>query len=154
MFQSIGASPAERSKMAKKSEKAPIFMVRRGNTLHPEMRLDVDAIHAISEGQRVKVEITEPRNLDRLRLYWRMLSYVRDATECAPTSEHLHSAIKLELGYGTPVRLRGLTVLVPASIAFDKMDETEFRGFFDRAVKFLADTYGFDPLEFYKDQAA
>lgn len=140
--------------MAKKTEKQPVYMVRKANVLVPELHCDWEAVKAIPEGQRVKVEITEPRNLDRLRLYWRMLSYVRDATECAPTSEHLHSAIKLELGYGTPVRLRGLTVLVPASIAFDKMDETEFRGFFDRAVEFLTRTYGFNALAFYDEGKA
>jgi len=137
-----------------KKETAPIYMRRTGSVLTPELRMDRDAIDRIPNGARVRVEITEPRSVNRLRLYWRMLSYVRDATDCAPTSEYLHSAIKLELGFGTPVKLRnGMMVLVPASVAFDKMTEEEFRAFFDRAVEFLAATYGFDPLAFYQEAA-
>lgn len=141
--------------MAKHPEK-PIYAFQRvNNSLVPEMSFDLAALDGIAQGERVRVEIRQFRNNGRLRLYWRMLSYVREATECAPTSEYLHSAIKLELGFGTPVRLRnGMTVLVPSSVAFESMDEPEFLKFFDRAVEFLTATYGFDALGFYKEQTA
>jgi len=134
--------------MAAKKEKPVYAFCRRGNALHPELEMDLRALDGVAQGQRVKVEIKEFRSLPRLRLYWTVLSKVVDATECAPTPEHLHAALKLELGYGTPVRLgNGLTVLVPASIAFEKMTEAEFTGFFDRAIRFLSDNYAIDPLE-------
>jgi hypothetical protein len=83
-----------------------------------------------------------------------MLSYVVEATECAANSETLHSAIKLELGYGTPVKLRnGMMVLVPGSIAFESMDEPTFNGFFGRAQEWIAKTYGIDPLSFMEQAA-
>jgi len=130
-----------------KRERSIYAWIRRGNSLLPEMDYDLRALDGIANGQRVKVEISEFRSNPRMRLYWRMLAIVVDATECAPTSEHLHSALKLELGYGTPVRLRnGMTVLVPGSIAFESMGEAEFKGFFDRAHRYLVSTYGFDPL--------
>lgn len=136
-------------------EQAPVYLVRKGNSLVAELQSDLERIQAIPNGQRVRVELKQPRNNDRLRLYWRMLSYVREATDCAPTSEYLHSAVKLELDFGTPVKLQnGMKVLVPSSIAFDKMDEPEFQKFFDRAVQFLTATYGFDALGFYQERAA
>lgn len=132
-------------------EKEEFWLVRKGNALVPEFHGDLDRIQAIPQGQRVRVEIKQGRSLPRLKLYWRMLSYVRDATDCAPTSEYLHSAVKLELGFGTPVKLRnGMMVLVPSSIAFDKMDEPTFTDFFNRASEYLAATYGMDPLGFYE----
>ena len=134
-------------------DKAPVYFRRVGWALVPELQIDVEALAKIPVNARVRVEISEPRSVNRLRLYWRMLAYVRDATDCAPTSEHLHSAIKLELGYGIPVRLSsGVKVLVPGSIAFDKMSEDEFRGFFDRAVAFLTETFGFNALQFYDEE--
>jgi hypothetical protein len=140
---------------AKKSERPVYAFQRVSNSLVPEMSFDLAALDGIAQGERVRVEIKQWRNSGRMRLYWKMLSYVREATECAPTSEALHSAIKLELGFGTPVRLRnGMTVLVPASISFEAMEEQEFVAFLDRAVEFLSATYGFDALGFYKDQAA
>jgi hypothetical protein len=128
---------------------APIFMIRKGTNLCPEMRADLERIEAIKPGERVRVEIRQSRSVPKLRLYWRMLSYVVEATECAANSETLHSAIKLELGYGTPVKLRnGMMVLVPGSIAFESMDEPTFDAFFQRAQEWIAKTYGIDPLAF------
>lgn len=130
-------------------ETAPVFMVRKGNFLCPEMRADLERIEAIKQGERVRVEIKQSRSVPKLRLYWRMLSYVVESTECAANSETLHSAIKLELGYGTPVKLRnGMMVLVPGSIAFESMDEPTFDAFFQRSQEWLAKTYGIDPLAF------
>lgn len=136
-------------------EQAPVYLVRKGNALFPQLQMDLERLQAIPQGHSVRVELKQPRNNERLRLYWRMLSYVREATDCAPTSEYLHSAIKLELGFGTPVRLRnGMTVLVPSSVAFDKMEEPEFHIFFNKAVEFLTATYGFDVLGFYNQERA
>ena len=146
-------APAERPRdMAK--DAAPIFMIRKGNSLAPEMRADLERIEAIKQGDRVRVEIKQSRSIPKLRLYWRMLSYVVEATECAANSETLHSAIKLELGYGTPVKLRnGMMVLVPGSIAFESMDEPTFNAFFQRAQEWIAKTYGIDPLSFMEQAA-
>lgn len=140
--------------MAKKPDR-PIYAYRRkGNSLVPDMEFDLRALDGVGQGEQVRVEVKRFRNLGRHRLYWAMLSKVIDATDCAPNAEHLHSAIKLELGYGTPVRLgNGMTVLVPGSIAFEAMDETTFQGFFDRAAAYLAEQYGLDPLEFMKEAA-
>lgn len=141
--------------MAKKPEKPVYAFIRTAQGLVPEMAYDAHALDGVKLGERVRVEIKQFRNLGRFRLYWSMLAKVLEATDCAPTVEHLHSAIKLELGYGTPVRLgNGMTVLVPGSIAFEAMDEAEFQGFFERAAAYLAGQFGIDPLAFYEKDAA
>ena len=38
---------------------APIFMIRKGNYLAPEMRADLERIEAIKQGERVRIEIRQ-----------------------------------------------------------------------------------------------
>jgi hypothetical protein len=130
--------------MAKKPEKPVYAFIRRGNYLVPEMAHDLHALDAIAQGQRVKLEIKEWRNLDRHRAYWATLHDVIDATDCALSPERLHEVLKLETGVVDLIRLpNGMTVAIPGSISFDKMSEDEFVAFFKRAEEWLAATYGY-----------
>lgn len=132
--------------MARKPEKPTYAFTRRGDALVPELDMDCRALDGISQGQRVKVEVKEFRNVGRHRAYWKMLHEMVAATECALSPERLHEVIKLETGVVDLIRLpNGMTVAIPGSIAFDKMDEAEFVAFFQSAEKWLADTYGWVP---------
>jgi hypothetical protein len=76
-----------------------------------------------------------------------MLHNVVEATGAFPDAERLHEALKLDLGFVTPMKLLdGRTVYVPDSAAMSRMDAAEFRRFFDAVVKRLAEVCGFDPL--------
>lgn len=129
--------------MAKKNEKPIYAFVRKGCALVPEMEYDVRALEGISQGQRVRIEVKEFRNLGRLRAYWAMLHEVVQATECAANAEHLHEAMKLELGIVELVKVGHLTVSIPGSIAFDKMTEPEMVEWFRAAEKWLAEKYNY-----------
>lgn len=130
--------------MAKKTEKPIYAFVRRGNYLVPEMDMDARALDGIGQGERVKVEIKEFRNLDRHRAYWAMLHDVIDATDCALSPERLHDVVKLETGLIDLVALpNGMKVALPGSIAFDKISEAEFVAFFRKAEEWLSATYGY-----------
>ena len=127
-----------------KKETAPLYLVRRGHFLEPDMALDARAIAAIPEGAKVRVEIKKPRNDKRLRAYWAMLNDVVAATNCAPSVEKLHDVVKLETGHIDLVRLgNGTTVAIPGSIAFDKIGEPEMIEFFQSAETWLAKTYNY-----------
>lgn len=130
--------------MAKRPEKPVYAFVRRGNYLMPEREYDLHALDGIAQGQRVKLEVKEWRNLDRHRAYWATLHDVIDATDCALSPERLHEVLKLETGVVDLIRLpSGMTVAIPGSISFDKMAEDEFVTFFKRAEEWLAATYGY-----------
>ena len=130
--------------MTKKREKPVYAFIRQGNTLRPELDMDLRALDGVANGQRVKVEIKEFRNVGRHRAYWAMLSDVVSATDCAISPERLHEVLKLELGIVDLIRLpNGMTVALPGSIAFEKMAEPEFVAFFKRAEEWLASTYGY-----------
>jgi hypothetical protein len=132
--------------VSKKRKEAPIYsFVRRGNALLPEMEYDVGALNGIAQGQRVRLDIREWRNLDRLKAYWSMLHDVVAATGAnGLTAERLHEVAKLQNGCVDVVLLpSGMPVAIPSSIALDKMSEPEFIAFFQKVEAWLAETYGF-----------
>ena len=140
--------------MAKTDRDKPVYaFIRKGNSLVPELAMDTKALDGISQGQRVKLEIKNFRRLDRLRAYWATLHDCIDATGCAPNVKSLHNAIKLQTGHVELVQLQnGLTVAVPASIAFENMSEAEMVTFFQAAEEYLATQHGFSSE--YETQAA
>lgn len=131
--------------MAKRPDKPVYSFIRKGETLVPEMDYDKQALTGIKEGQRVRVDIKEWRNLDRLKAYWSMLHEVVAATGANNlTAERLHEVLKLHNGCVDVVMLpSGMPVAIPASIALDKMSEPEFIAFFQKAEAWLAQTYGY-----------
>lgn len=130
--------------MAKRPEKPVYGFRRKGNSLVPDMDHDMRALESIAQGELVRVDIRQWRNVGRHRAYWMMLSEVVDATEAALTPERLHEVLKLETGVIELIRLpTGISVAIPGSIAFEKMDEDEFVKFFESAKRWLAETYGY-----------
>ncbi|WP_022710393.1 DUF1367 family protein [Pseudochrobactrum sp. AO18b] len=129
--------------MSKKDK--PIYgFIRLGNALVPAMNYDLAALESIAQGELVKVEIKQFRNVGRHRAYWAMLQEVIDACGLDYNAEKLHDLIKLHNGVIDFITLpSGLTVSIPASISFDKMSETDFQTFFRKAETWLAKTYGY-----------
>lgn len=130
--------------MAKRPDKPVYSFVRKGNYLVPETGYDLHALDGIQQGQRVRLDIREWRNLDRLKAYWSMLHDVVAATGAnGLTAERLHEVAKLQNGCVDVVLLpSGMPVAIPSSIALDKMSEPEFIAFFQKVEAWLAETYG------------
>ena len=81
-------------------DRAPIFMVRtRQGTLAPASSFDAERLDAIAIGAQVEVTIKQRRSSPQNRLYWSILSKVVDNIDGYQTSEALHEALKLHLGY-------------------------------------------------------
>lgn len=115
------------------SERAPKWVHPRD--LHDEPR-----------GDMVAVEVKRGRSVAMNGLYWAALGeVVASGATKYPSAEHMHDAIKMELGYFTPmVRLNGEIVLVPDSTAFERMRQADFNAFFERARLLVLEHYGVD----------
>ena len=113
----------------------------------PDMRCDLEVMERYPVGSRVKLTITKGRSVKMHRLYWQILANFIEATGAGYNSDTLHEAIKLKLGYVTPVKMAGKTVEIPMSISFSKMDQAEFNEFFEKAVALIAEVGGYDPLQ-------
>lgn len=130
--------------MAKRTEKPVYAFIRRGNSLVPEMQYDMQALDGIENGHRVKVEIKQWRNLDRLRAYWATLQDCIDATGCAPSKEALDAYIRPAVKYVDAIRLaNGLIVGVPRAINTRECEEPEMIAFFNAATELLAREFGY-----------
>jgi hypothetical protein len=115
--------------------------------LEPRSRQASDLLAQYALHSDVEVSVKKRRSLPQLRLYWAMLQKVVSATGAWPTAEHLHDALKLDLGYVTPIKsMDGRLVMIPDSAAMAKMDSAQFKAFFDAAAARLAEVCGFDPL--------
>lgn len=130
--------------MSKKPQKPVYAFVLRGSALVPEMAYDSQCLAGIAQGQRVKVEIRNWRNLDRLRAYWATLQDCIDATGCAPSKEALDAYVRPAVGFVDAIRLAsGHFVGVGRPINTRECDEPEMIAFFESVNELLAREFGF-----------
>lgn len=129
-------------------DKRPIRFTKHGRALYPYGAADHDTLAAIPEGETVEIIIKQRRSLPQLQAYWSMLARVVEATDAFPSAEKLHEAVKMDLGYFTPMKLlNGDVVLVPDSVAFNKMTAPDFRAYFAKAEKLIAEKFHIDVRE-------
>ncbi|WP_298965119.1 hypothetical protein [uncultured Roseibium sp.] len=115
-----------------------------GRALVPATPFDFERCQLFKVGQRLKADrLVKPRSLPSQRKYWVSLSEFVAATECVPTSSHLHNLIKMKTGYVTPAAMPdGSLYWIPDSTAFDKMGQSEFNEFVSKADKWCLETFG------------
>ena len=120
-------------------------IIRKGRpvtVLEPSTRHAAEKLEGL-QGQ-VRVAITQPRNLGHNALYWVILGQVMDNSEfeSISTTEALHFNLKLR--YALECR-RDLIMeanfegvrFFHVSTRFDKMDQQQFKLYFDWAMDFL-----------------
>jgi hypothetical protein len=136
-------------------EKIPLILRRTERGLEPKSKLAAELLAEYALHSDVEITIKKRRSLPQLALYWLMLRRVVDATGSWPSAQHLHEALKLDMGYVTLIRtMDGTNLMVPDSVALARMDATQFKAFFDAAAKRLAEVCGFDPLELETEKEA
>lgn len=96
---------------------------------------------ALPAGKTLRVEVSHPRNVERLRLFWLMCQRVADAV--GTDRKTVANLLKIETGHYTLVRSsRYGDLRLPRSIALGAMDETAFKEFFERAIQAICETWG------------
>jgi hypothetical protein len=111
------------------------------NSLRPTDEAGEDALRKIGNGELVQVEIKKPRNIRHHRLFWALMTVVWQNLDQDryPTVEDLAAAIKIAAGLRTRIELpNGDVGFIPGSIAFHKMDQTEFSEFYERVCDLIA----------------
>ena len=117
--------------------------------------VDAETLDGFALGEAIEVTIRKRRSGPQHRLYWKVLGEVVKATEKWVSTKHLHDDLKISLGYWEKfITMSGQITYRANSTAFSKMDNQEFKLFFDRAMKLIAETVGFDPLASYEEMRA
>jgi len=136
--------------MPKRTKDTAGLIVRKlpNGKLMPASPFDYEQLAAFPAGTEFMVRSLTKRSLPQHRTYWKALTMVVRATDAWPTPEHLHDALKRDLGFVEVVTgLDGKPFRRVESTGFDAMGQEEFQTYFDRAMARLAEVTGIDPLE-------
>lgn len=137
-------------------ERAGLILRKERGRPVPASAFDSEAWDRAPEGAEFDLRERSNRSSPHHRLYWQALTFVVEAVGRSPwpTAEHLHDAMKRELGYVTiSYGMDGTPYVTTDSTAFDAMRQSDFRTYFDLAMQTLAERLGFDPLGFMSEAA-
>lgn len=115
--------------------------VKQLGVLRPVDENGEDALRHLKHGVIVEIEVKTRRRIKHHRLYWALISKVWENIDHDdfPTPENLSDTVKLCVGVREQLILPdGSFSFKPGSIAFHKMDQTEFNTFYDRVCDLLA----------------
>jgi len=115
------------------------FQKRPDGTLCPADDAGAEILQGLKVGAFVAVEVTRPRNIQHHRLYWALCSHIAQAI--GADRENVSDVIKLRTGHCTIVQTKTERVRLPRSISFAKMDQAEFRQFFERCVRVVCEEF-------------
>lgn len=117
-----------------------LLMTRIGGMLMPVDARSAEAIRKLPQRKPFAIRLWRERSHEQNAMYWRCLERVVEATGKWRTPEELHTALKVATGYVDKVRLlNGRLVLVPGSIAFDRMSQDEAQRYYDAALRVVCD---------------
>lgn len=93
-------------------------------------------IERLETGAHLKIEYARPRNPGHHRKFFALLQLIADNSEVYDTPEKALVALKLVTGYADPIihPSTGEVQLIPRSISYEGMDQTEFDEFYNRAI--------------------
>ena len=118
-----------------------MLMEKLEDALHPADQAAIEAMRQVPERSIVKIQFSIPRNVRHHRMFFALINLVWQAQReprTFATRENLLDALKIATGHVREVRdLQGRTHIVPDSISFGRMDQVQFREFFDSAVKVI-----------------
>jgi hypothetical protein len=132
-----------------KRDKPPSPVVVKSKVgIVPVAAYDFELLDGLPVGTEFDLVERSNRSQPHHRLYWQVLNHVVKATGKWASAAYLHEELKIACGYTTKAVNwnSGQVLIIPASIAFDKMTQREFNEYFDAAMKMLSEHLGYDPL--------
>lgn len=118
----------------------PLYFRKELGKLTPADDAAQAALAKIKFGAEVQVEIKRPRNIAHHRKFWSLANLVADNQEHYETPEQVVAALKAATGHcdWLPMKDGKHMVAIPKSIAFHKMNQTEFAAFYDKCINVVA----------------
>ena len=125
-----------------------ILCVVTENGLAPKYDSDREEFSRLKRNTDVLVEVGQKRNYEFHKKFFALLKLTYDNfPERMEDKLNVHSAedlrtrLKIDLGLCGVSHYGNQSVIVPKSIAFDKMDETEFEKFYKMSVNHILKNY-------------
>ncbi len=116
--------------------------------LTPKYESDREEFKKLKRNAEVVVEIKKGRNIEFHKKYFALLKLTfenfpewLEDTLNVHSVEDLRTRIKIDLGLYDISHYGNQSIIIPKSIAFDKMDETEFEKFYRMSVNHIIKNY-------------
>jgi hypothetical protein len=117
-----------------------LLLKRFGPALYAADGLAEADVRSLPTDKPLKAVLTRSRSRPQLRLYFAMLQLVVENLEQPISRDVLHEWVKIRCGIVEPVKLKsGAVEMVPGSVAFEAMDQTQFNAFFEHAAELLCE---------------
>lgn len=125
-----------------------ILCIVTENGLVPKYYSDREEFRSLKRNTDVLVEVGQKRNYEFHKKFFALLKLTYDNfPEWLEDSLNVHSVedlrtrLKVDLGLYEVSHYGNQSVIIPKSIAFDKMDETEFEKFYRSSVNHILKNY-------------
>ena len=116
---------------------ADFLFAKHFTSLRPTDESGQEFLRGLGTGEIVKVTVTRPRNVRFHRLFFALLNLVYENTETFASVEQVLTTVKYGIGHFDTVIVNGQEEKHPRSISFARMDQDQFRQFWDRAVDYV-----------------
>jgi len=112
------------------------FFVKTPVSLRPVDDVSAAVLREYGDGEVIRVKLMKDRNPRHHRLFFALLRMVFINQEKYLSQEALRFAVTIQAGWVDEIKLSGDKIaLRPKSIAWGRMDQHEFRDYFDAALK-------------------
>lgn len=112
------------------------YFCRTATGLAPVDDMASEALSTYGDGEILRVRLYKDRNPRHHRLFFALLACIFANQEKYLSKEALRFAITVQAGWVDEIQLNGDRVaLKPKSIAWAKMDQHEFKQFYDAALR-------------------
>ncbi len=126
---------------------AVFFLRRVGYTLHADGEDSVCQLAKLPLNKTLRAEIKQPRNPAFHRLYFSLCHRIADGI--GAEAESVSTVFKMATNHVDTIRTKSYgDVKIPRSISFAKMDNLQFREFFDACIKVAFEQWGLEPNAF------
>lgn len=117
-----------------------ITLVKTGDsTFVIPYKEDIEIAKQFKMGKMYKVKISADRNSKHHRKFFAILRLVVNNSKDFQNTDMLLSWLKIKAGITYTVKIGGDICLFPKSISFDKMNQIEFKKFYNRSLDILAE---------------
>lgn len=117
-----------------------LIVRREFSRLVPVTQRDIELLEELPLRKDLTARLSGFRSGRHHRFYWALISKVAKNTEKFRNAEHLHMALKVAMGFYEDVEvMHGQIVMQVKSTAWAKMDQHEFKQFFDGALLIIVE---------------
>lgn len=116
------------------------WATRKADSLIPSDSESAAIFSRLSFTALYKVEVKQPRNGGFHRLYWLLCQRMANALGADPDA--VSDLLKIRTGHVITIKTKNGIEHFPRSISYAKMDNTQFREFFEKCVVVICEEFG------------